>query len=119
VAAVESIAQTAGITAMEAVKRVDEIGVLAARAKGAVAGFAQIMSSLRARFDEGAGPARMVESAAEISGYRAEREEQRTVEAEGRSGNIQELMGVAAELVAHAPAATLAECRARVWLAGA
>jgi len=118
VAAVESFAQTAGITAMEAVKRVDEIGVLAARAKGAVAGFAQIMSSLRARFDEGAGPARMVESAAEISGYRAELEEQRTVEAEGRIENIQELMGVAAELVAHEPEATLADFLEQISLVG-
>src|SRR5438034_2139367 len=88
VAALESFAETEGIPAMEAVRRVDEIDVLAARAKGAVAGFAQIMASLRARLDEGAGPQRMVEFAAELSGYLAELQEERTVEAEGRIENL-------------------------------
>ncbi|MBI3647677.1 MAG: DNA helicase PcrA, partial [Actinobacteria bacterium] len=118
VAAVGSFAQLEGISVIDAVRRVDEIDVLAARAKGAVAGFAQIMASLRARLDEGAGPARMVEFAAEISGYMAELKEERTVEAEGRVENIQELTGVAAELMAREPDSGLTEFLESVSLFG-
>jgi DNA helicase-2/ATP-dependent DNA helicase PcrA len=100
VAAIESFAASEGISVLDAVRRVDEIDVLAQRAKGAVAGFAQIVASLQARYEEGAGPSRMVEFAGELSGYLAELQEQRTVESEGRIENIQELSGVAAELMA-------------------
>jgi DNA helicase-2/ATP-dependent DNA helicase PcrA len=109
VAAVESFATSEGITVMDAVRRVDEIAVLQQRAKGAVAGFAAIMASLQARLDEGAGPVRMVAEAGELSGYVAELREERTIEAEGRVENIQELSGVAAELVAREPDAGLTE----------
>ena len=43
VAAIESFARDEGITVIEACRRVDEIAVLQTRAKGAVAGFDQIM----------------------------------------------------------------------------
>ena len=109
VAALESFAAGEGISVMEAVRRVGEIGVLQQRAKGAVAGFAQIMASLQARLDEGGGPTRMVEFAGDLSGYLAELQEERTVEAEGRIENIQELSSVAAELVAREPDAGLTE----------
>jgi DNA helicase-2/ATP-dependent DNA helicase PcrA len=118
VAAVEGFARDEAISVLEAVRRVDEIGVLQQRAKGAVAGFAQVMASLRARLDEGAGPQRMVEAAAELSGYLAGLQEERTVEAEGRIENIQELTGVAAELVAREPDAGLQEFLESVSLVG-
>jgi DNA helicase-2/ATP-dependent DNA helicase PcrA len=103
VAALESFADTEGISAMEAVRRVDEIDVLQARARGAVATFAQTMASLRSHLEDGAEPARLVELASELSGYLGELKEERTVEAEGRVENIQELAGVAAELTAREP----------------
>ena len=107
VAAVESFARDEGIGIVEAARRVDEIAVLASRAKAAVAGFNQVMVALQAHLDEGAGPARMVEFAGQESGYLAELEEERTVEAQGRIENLQELSGVAAELVAREPEAGL------------
>jgi DNA helicase-2/ATP-dependent DNA helicase PcrA len=81
--------------------------LLNTRARGAVAGFNQVMAALRARLDEGAGPARMVEFAAQESGYLLELETERTIEAQGRIENIQELAGVAMETLARQPDAGL------------
>jgi DNA helicase-2/ATP-dependent DNA helicase PcrA len=118
VAAVESFAQTEGIPVLEAVRRVDEIVTLAQRAKGAVAGFRQVMDALDHHLIDGAGPARMVEFAAQESGYLAELEEDRTVEAQGRIENLQELAGVAAELMQRDPEAGLPEFLEQVSLVG-
>ncbi len=107
VAALEGFARDEEIDVVEACRRIDEISVLNSRAKGAVAGFNQVMAALRAHLDDGAGPSRMVEFAAQESGYLAELEEERTVEAQGRIENIQELAGAAMELVAREPDAAL------------
>src|SRR5205814_320147 len=80
-----------------------EIDVLGTRAKGAVAGFVGVMDSLAAHLAEGRGPSRMVEFANDESGYVAELESERTVEAEGRVENLRELVGVAAEFEARNP----------------
>jgi DNA helicase-2/ATP-dependent DNA helicase PcrA len=118
VAAVGSFAREEGITVLEAASRVDEITVLQNRAKGAVAGFNQVMQALRHHLEDGAGPARMVEFAAQESGYLAELEEERTVDAQGRIENLQELSGVAAELLARDPDAGLNEFLEQVSLVG-
>jgi DNA helicase-2/ATP-dependent DNA helicase PcrA len=118
VAAVESFAREEGIGIVQAARRVDEIAVLANRAKGAVAGFNHVMVALQAHLDDGAGPARMVEFAAQESGYLAELEEERTVDAQGRIENLQELSGVAAELVAREPEADLEVFLEQVSLIG-
>ena len=118
VAALESFAATEGIDVLEACRRVDEITTLGTRAKGAVAGFAGVMQALRVQLDDGIGAARMVEVAAAESGYMAELEEDRTVEAQGRIENLQELSGVAAEVSARDPETGLAEFLEQVSLVG-
>jgi len=118
VAALESFARDEAVTVLEACRRVDEIAVLQTRAKGAVAGFNQIMEALRAHWEDGAGPARMVEFAGVESGYLMELEEDRTVEAQGRIENLQELSGVAAELIAREPDASLSDFLEQVSLVG-
>ncbi len=118
VSAVESFAREEGISVIDAAHRVDEIATLAARAKGAVAGFVQVMDALQAHLDDGAGPPRMVEFAAQESGYMAELEEDRTVEAQGRIENLQEIAGVAAEIVAREPDTDLAGFLEQVSLVG-
>jgi DNA helicase-2/ATP-dependent DNA helicase PcrA len=118
IAALESYAATEGIDVLEACRRVDEIEVLNTRAKGAVAGFNQVMAALAAGHAEGSGPARMVELAAQESGYLMELESERTIEAQGRIENIQELTGVAMETVAREPEAGLAEFLELVSLVG-
>ena len=64
------------------------------------------------------GPPRMVEFAAQESGYMAELEEDRTVEAQGRIENLQEIAGVAAEIVAREPDTDLAGFLEQVSLVG-
>jgi DNA helicase II / ATP-dependent DNA helicase PcrA len=118
VSAVEAFARDEGIGVTEACRRVDEIASLASRAKGAVAGFTSVMTALAGHFAAGAGPARMVEFAAQESGYLAELEEERTVEAQGRIENIQELSGVAAELIARDSDAGLDQFLEQVSLIG-
>ena len=109
VAAIEDHARTEDIPFLEACRRVDEIGILAARAKGAVAGFVRIMDRLQAALDSGAGVARMVAAATTESGYLLELQEERTIEAEGRIENLRELEGSAAEFAAREPDGTLAD----------
>jgi DNA helicase-2/ATP-dependent DNA helicase PcrA len=118
VAALESYAASEGIDVVEACRRIDEIAVLNSRAKGAVAGFNQVMTALQAHYDGGAGPARMVEFAAQESGYLLELETDRSIEAQGRIENIQELSGVAMETAARDPDAGLAEFLELVSLVG-
>ncbi|HEX6230903.1 MAG TPA: DNA helicase PcrA [Actinomycetota bacterium] len=103
VAALEGFAALEEVPFLEACRRVDEIATLAQRAKGAVAGFVDLMDRLAAALGSGAGPQRMVDAAATESGYLLELEAERTVEAEGRIENIRELGGVAAEFESRFP----------------
>src|SRR6476469_765412 len=118
VASIESFAATEGIDVVEACRRVDENTLLNTRARGAVAGFNQVMTALQAHLDEGAGPARMIDLAGQESGYLLELETERTIEAQGRIENLQELAGVAMETAAREPEATLAEFLELVSLVG-
>ncbi|HJX07514.1 MAG TPA: DNA helicase PcrA [Actinomycetota bacterium] len=118
VAAIESFAATEGIDVLEACRRVDENTLLNNRAKGAVAGFNQVMTALQAHMDAGAGPARMIELAGQESGYVLELETERSIEAQGRIENLQELAGVAMETAAREPDAGLAEFLELVSLVG-
>jgi DNA helicase-2/ATP-dependent DNA helicase PcrA len=108
VAALEDFSRTEEVPFLEAARRVDEVDLLATRAKGAVSGFVQVMDRLAEALEEGAGPARMVEAGATESGYLAELESERTVEAEGRIENIRELVGVALEYQERLPEEGLA-----------
>jgi DNA helicase II / ATP-dependent DNA helicase PcrA len=103
VGALESFALSEEMPFLKAARRVDEIPTLGTRARGAVAGFVQVMNRLQQAFDSGASPSRMVEAASTESGYMLELETERTVEAEGRIENLRELAGVAAEFEARNP----------------
>jgi DNA helicase-2/ATP-dependent DNA helicase PcrA len=109
VASLEGYATFEEVPFLQACRQVDRIPELAARAKGAVAGFVGVMDRLGEALDSGAGPSRMVEAAATESGYLIELEAERTVEAEGRIENIRELQGVAAEFEQRQPEGGLAE----------
>jgi DNA helicase-2/ATP-dependent DNA helicase PcrA len=118
VAAVEGFAVTQDIPILEAARRAEEIPTLAARARGALAGFVAVMDALRTELDAGAGPKRLIEAAASESGYLLELETERTVEAEGRIENLRELGGVGAEFEERAPGGTLADFLEQVSLVG-
>ena len=100
VAALEELARDEEIPFLEACRRVEKIHVLGARAKGAVKGFVELVDRLLAMVEDGVAPSRLVEAVAGESGYLAELEAERTVEAQGRIENVQELSGVAAEFEA-------------------
>jgi len=109
VATLEGFAQTEEIAFLEAARRAEQIDLLAARAKGAVFGFVQVMERLQEAFDSGATPSRMIDAAATESGYLLELETERTVEAQGRIENIRELQGVAAEFESRDPEGRLTD----------
>jgi len=116
VASIEGFAGDEGIPFLEAARRAEEIGVLGQRAKGAIAGFIDVVDRLRALSDEGAGPARMVEAAYTESAYMVELEEERTIESMGRVENLKELVGVALEFEQRNPEAALADFLEQVSL---
>jgi DNA helicase II / ATP-dependent DNA helicase PcrA len=109
VAALEGFARDEGLTLLEASRRVEEIVLLSPRATSAVKGFVDVMERLRARLAEDARPSRMVEAAFTESGYLAELDAERTVEAETRKENLRELVGVGAEFEARFPDSGLPE----------
>ncbi len=99
-AAIEEFSRWEEIPFIEAARRVDEISVLGARARGAVTSFVQTLDRLNGFLEDGMTPSRLVDAVAQESGYLAELEAERTVEAQGRIENVQELSGVAAEFEA-------------------
>ncbi|HWH33084.1 MAG TPA: 3'-5' exonuclease, partial [Egibacteraceae bacterium] len=105
------------VTFIEACRRAEENHLLSARATGAVLDFVRLLDRLRTEAVEEELPLRqVVERAWERTGYLAELEAERTVEALGRVENIKELAGVAEDFQALQPDATLAEFLERVSL---
>ena len=94
VADLEQFANGEGISMIDAVDRVDETD-LAQRARSAVGEFGSIMRVLREMADANASPADVLQRALDSSAYIAELEAEKSVEAQGRVENLQELVGVA------------------------
>jgi DNA helicase-2/ATP-dependent DNA helicase PcrA len=94
VADVERFARAEGISMIDGVDRVDETD-LSQRARSAVGEFGSIMRVLREMADANASPAEVLQRALDSSAYISELEAEKTVEAQGRIENLQELVGVA------------------------
>jgi DNA helicase II / ATP-dependent DNA helicase PcrA len=94
VADVERFARGEGISMIDGVDRVDETD-LSQRARSAVGEFGSIMRALREMADANASPAEVLQRALDSSAYISELEAEKTVEAQGRVENLQELVGVA------------------------
>ncbi|HSK96196.1 MAG TPA: UvrD-helicase domain-containing protein [Euzebyales bacterium] len=103
------------ITFVEACRRAEEHPQLGPRSVSAVLEFVSVLDQLREIADAGDLP-KLVEETWTRTGYLAELEAQRTVEAQGRIENISELRGVAADFVSLQPDATLAEFLERIAL---
>ena len=88
-------AELHGLTLFEAMAHADEAGVAAAPLR-AVKSFVSAIQSLQARSHELTVPD-LVEQVLERSGYLDSLEAERTVEAQGRIENLQELVGVTRE----------------------
>jgi DNA helicase-2/ATP-dependent DNA helicase PcrA len=88
-------AELHGLTLFEALTHADEAGLAAAPLR-AVKSFATLIQSLQSQAQELSVPD-LVEQVLERSGYLESLEAERTVEAQGRMENMQELVGVARE----------------------
>ena len=116
VRALEGFAREEQVTLLEACRRAEEVVALSQRAIGAIRGFVEVMNGLKEKLKEGASPARMIEAAFTESGYYAELDAERTVEAESRKENLREFVGVGAEFEARFPGAALPEFLEQVAL---
>ncbi|MGH3665118.1 MAG: UvrD-helicase domain-containing protein [Egibacteraceae bacterium] len=102
---------------LDACRRAEENHQLAARATGAVLDFVRLLDGLRTTVvEEQPELRRIVELVWDRTGYLAELEAERTVEALGRVENVRELAGVAEDFAALQPDATPAEFLERIAL---
>ena len=115
--ALDLFAGREGVTFMDACRRAEENHQLSGRAQGAVLEFVRLLDTLRTGWlEEELGPREVVERVLDRTGYVAELEAERTVEALGRIENVRELAGVAGEFTEMSPGATLEEFLERVAL---
>ena len=103
VAALARFADRASTTLSDAVDRVEQNDELAVRAQSAVSDLAGILRSLREKVERGVEPADVLEAVLERTGYVADLESERSIEAVGRVENLKELIGVAREFVSDNP----------------
>jgi DNA helicase II / ATP-dependent DNA helicase PcrA len=92
-----SYANTAGLTIWEVMERVEDVPGLGAAAIKAVSRFFETVEGLRDRVERGGSVASVLEATLNESGYLEALAAERTVEAEGRAENLEELVGVATE----------------------
>jgi ATP-dependent DNA helicase UvrD/PcrA len=92
-----SHANTTGLPVWEVFERAEEVPGLSGAAIKAVGRFHETMEALRERAEGGAPVASVLEATLNESGYLEALAAERTVEAEGRIENLEELVGVAAE----------------------
>ena len=90
-------ANTNGITPLDAIEQVESVRGLGAAAIKAIGRFAELIASLRERAERRGPVAELLESVLSESGYIEALEAERTVEAEGRIENLEELVSMAAE----------------------
>ncbi|MEL7157932.1 MAG: UvrD-helicase domain-containing protein, partial [Actinomycetota bacterium] len=89
---VDAYAKMIGVTFVEGLRRADEAGVTGKAIKG-IASFLQLLESFAEPLEKGPGAA--LEAILRDTGYVAELEDERSIEAESRLENLQELVGVA------------------------
>jgi DNA helicase-2/ATP-dependent DNA helicase PcrA len=94
IARVDALAQADGLTFREALARSSAAGV-SGRALGGIDDLLDLMSELESVADRGVGAT--LEAVLDRTGYVAELESERSIEAQGRLENLQELVGVARE----------------------
>ena len=116
IAELTAVASLRGITLMEAISSAEEMETISSRALGGLRDFRQLIAELKGFIQQGAGIRSVVEMAWERSGYMAELEADRTIEALGRVENLKELAGVAQEFSEAYPEASLDDFLARVSL---
>jgi DNA helicase-2/ATP-dependent DNA helicase PcrA len=95
-----SHANTTGLSIWEVAERAEEVPGLSAAAIKAVSRFHETMEGLQARAEE-APVSELLEAVLRETGYLDALAAERTIEAEGRAENLEELVGMAAEFDAN------------------
>ncbi|HWO16596.1 MAG TPA: UvrD-helicase domain-containing protein [Solirubrobacterales bacterium] len=96
-----SHANTTGLSIWEVAGRAEEVPGLSGAAIKAISRFHETMEGLRERAEEGSSVSGLLEATLSETGYLEALAAERTVEAEGRVENLEELVGVAAEFDAN------------------
>ncbi|MGQ0680224.1 MAG: DNA helicase PcrA [Actinomycetota bacterium] len=109
-------AAAGGMTLFEATEGAEHIPTFTRRALGGLKAFTSLIRELQTYQSGGASVREMVELTLERSGYLAELESERSIEALGRIENLKELAGVAAEFEERVPGGTLEDFLAQTSL---
>ena len=102
-------ANTVGESVLDVAARPEAVPGLAAAATKAVGRFMSVMQRLRERVEGGASVGDLLHETLDETGYLAALEAERTIEAQGRVENLEELVGVAREYDASADEPSLEE----------
>ena len=94
-------ANTTGVSPLEAIISVERVNGLGAAAVKAIGRFGEMIASLTERAEQRGPIAELLESTLSESGYIEALEAERTIEAEGRVENLNELIGMAGEFDAN------------------
>ncbi|WP_164699876.1 DNA helicase PcrA [Modestobacter sp. KNN46-3] len=115
-ACVERFADRERIPFASALRRCSEVGDLATRSLKAIQEFVALLEEFEQLVETGSGPAALLESVLDRTGYLAELEASTDPQDEGRVDNLNELISVAAEFEAANPGGTVTEFLEQVSL---
>ncbi|PWH07722.1 ATP-dependent DNA helicase PcrA [Brachybacterium endophyticum] len=107
-AAIALLAEQDRISFGDALRRAEEAPGIATRSLKSVRGFVSMLDDLRELYEQGTGPAELVEQILQRSGYYAELQGSDDPQDESRLENLAELVGVASEFEAEAEAGAAA-----------
>ena len=113
---IESFADRERIAFGSALRRCSEIGSLATRSLKAVQEFVALLEEFEQLVETGSGPAALLESILDRTGYLAELQASTDPQDEGRVDNLNELISVAAEFEAANPGGTVTDFLEQVSL---
>ncbi|QXG77244.1 DNA helicase PcrA [Modestobacter sp. L9-4] len=114
--AVERFADRERIPFAAALRRTSEIGELATRSAKAIAEFVALLEEFEQLVETGSGPAALLESILDRTGYLTELSASTDPQDEGRVDNLNELVSVAAEFEAANPGGTVTDFLEQVSL---
>jgi DNA helicase-2/ATP-dependent DNA helicase PcrA len=115
-ACIENFADRERIAFASALRRCSEIGDLATRSLKAIQEFVALLEEFENLVETGSGPAALLESILDRTGYLAELQASTDPQDEGRVDNLNELISVAAEFEAASPGGTVTEFLEQVSL---
>src|SRR5215218_3123224 len=114
--AVERFADRERIPFASALRRASEVGELATRSLKAIQEFVALLEEFEQLVETGSGPAALLESILDRTGYLTELSASTDPQDEGRVDNLNELISVAAEFEAASPGGTVTEFLEQVSL---